>query len=95
MRIRTLKGALSQRRLLLMEGGQWIWPPVEVGHAAPTTFMLATDHAAMVLRRMRNLVRKGDLEGSITVVDHRPITAAVLEKKVITSWSGEDTLVKG
>ena len=27
-----IKGGLRQRRLLLMEGGQWLWPPVEAGH---------------------------------------------------------------
>ncbi|KAL1503177.1 hypothetical protein AB1Y20_011235 [Prymnesium parvum] len=32
IRIQSVQGALKQRRLLLMEGGQWIWPPVDVGH---------------------------------------------------------------
>ena len=33
VRLRSLGGALAARTLLLLEGGQWLWPPVEKGHA--------------------------------------------------------------
>ena len=32
VRVRTVAGGFRQRALLLMEGGQWLWPPVDVGH---------------------------------------------------------------
>lgn len=39
VRVTSLQGLLKHRpgRFLLMEGGQWIWPPVEVGHVHELT----------------------------------------------------------
>ena len=57
VRIETAAGLLSQRRALLLEGGQWLWPPVHIGHAHVLPDLVAKGvETRVVTKSMKPLV---------------------------------------